>query len=245
MPDGSKFCSGCGTPTTAPASTPTPKPAPPPVHRAQTPSKSHFVQLTPEEQDALVFQDGDYFEVIGGILSISSQRTGSHQNTRLEVTQVKFFFESSNPEWGTQEWTATFAGSVPEGPALLVLYKRGNIANVFGVVSMVNRAWTHIVPILGASLIASSTKAAELKQLAMKSMAAAFGGAAAAAAVSKLTLGLGQKKMTEKFAGKIGVGSYKEVGQQIEATTRSFMFRIAQNANQYWNDGGNSTSGKL
>jgi lipoprotein signal peptidase len=203
------------------------------------------VQLTQEERENLVFQDGDFYEVLAGVLSISSQHEGKHPNSAATVMQITFFFESSDPNWGTQEWMTTFGGSIPEGPALLVLYRRGNHGNAFGIVSMANRAWTHIVPILGAPLIQDSHKAGELKKLEVKSLGGVVGGAIAAAAVSRLTFGIGQKKMTEKFAGKMGHGNYREAAEKIEATVRSFMFRIAKDAESYWEDGGNSMSGRL
>lgn len=175
---------------------------------------------------------------------MSGQRQIKHAKTSANVTEINFFFESTDPSWGTKEWNSCFLGPIPEGPALLVLYRRGGNGGVFGIVSMTNRAWTHIVPILDNALIADSTRAKELHALQMKSLGGAAIGAIAGAAIAHFTLGLGGMKTAKKVSDASGGGGYKEVTEKIEAAVRSFMFRISRDADQYW-AGGRPGDGRL
>lgn len=197
---------------------------------SQQPSSS-VLSLTSQEQEDLIFQEGDFFEILSGNLSITLKQTGKTAYTSEEVGRVTFLFKSTDPDWQTKEWQIMVNGQVPEGEALLILYRRGDTAETFGVVGMVNGAWVHVTPLLAVGLIADSTKARELKKLEAKSLGSSM-----------------VKAMLPRFLGggvdKAGQSSYKATAQEIEATVRSFMYRIAQDRRQYWTDQSNST-GKL
>ena len=138
------------------------------------------------------------------------------------------------------------AGEVPDGPTLLVLYRRGDNACAFGLISMVNRAWLHAVPMMSVPLIRDSTKAVELKRLMIKSMSGAAGVAIVASALTKFTLGFGKNKVVEKIEKFSNMNNYQDEVQRIEAAARAFVFRLSKSADQFWEGGGiGSNSGKL
>lgn len=202
--------------------------------------------LTPQEQKDLIFQEGDYFEIISGSISTTTKKVGPTKYSSHEVTHHSFFFETSDVSWTGIEWKMSSAGDIPDGPALLVLYRRERSACAFGLISMINRAWIHAVPLMSIDFIRESPKAKELQRLMVKSVMATSGAAVAAHALSKFTLGFGKNKLAENIAKHTNKHSYRDESEQIEATARHFMYRLSKSADEYWEgDGENSMSGKL
>lgn len=98
--------------------------------------------LTPEESKFLVARQDDWLEVVPGNITFSRVEQGQG------ACPVSFFFESAGGNWNTKEWHSSFGSTVPNGPALLVLYHAKKWVYPFGVVSTVNRAWTCYAPFL-------------------------------------------------------------------------------------------------
>jgi hypothetical protein len=105
------------------------------------------LELTAEEQEHLIWEPGDHFEIIPGIFNITQvdrQQPGGEISDTV-LTTIRFFFDSLGSSWGDKEWTSHLSSEVPNGPALLVVLRRGTLANVFGVV---NGAWSQAEPLL-------------------------------------------------------------------------------------------------
>ena len=241
-PEVSRFCSSCGSPLVVASKTAAMPPAPP-VQAVALGKPKGAITLDANEQANLLFEPDDFFEVLSGTISFTSRTTWKYTaspNARI-WTKVHFFFDAPNSDWGTREWTMSFDGELPNGPALLVLYCRGTKADAFGIVSMVNRAWTHLVPLDSSTLIKESSKGKRMGKDAMGMMLKGFAGGLIA---GMLTGGLATRAGTK--AGMTGpAANVRQEGEAIAATIRSFMYRLAQNADKYWQGGGNSTSGRL
>jgi hypothetical protein len=211
---------------------------------SEAPNKSKYaIQLTSEEESQLLWETGDYFEIVPGTINFSSKR--KYQMVPAQAnpwyTQLGFFFDSSS-SWGSREWHISAEGEVPNGPALLILYKRGTTADAYGIVSMVNRSWIHIWPLASAPLLKSSSKFKELSRLETGTLVKGFLGALGGGMLTGgLLAGAGAKAAMKGSATK-----QKEGFETITGTLRAFMHRIASNPDQYWNGGdSSSTSGKL
>lgn len=115
------------------------------------------LDLTPNEQADLIWGGGDWFQVVYGVVTVTS--TGAAK-TPGHNTIVFFFDDKETGEWGSQEWRMQFAGSIPNGPALFLLYRRGNSAKAdpFGIISLSNRAWTQFAPLEKLSFYRSSLR---------------------------------------------------------------------------------------
>ena len=232
-----KFCGGCGHPIGAQA--PAPVSTPPPASHSRPGGTINTIQLTPEEEAAILWEPGDVYEVLCGNLSNTGARKGRLSAHGNEHTFRVFFFESNNPDWGTREWTLCTESEISNGPALLILLRRGGTASVFGVVSMVNRAWTHVLPLGANNLIETSSRMKEIGKQQVASIAKGAGIALVSGAFPVIGPLLGKKAILKQSE------PLRETFENTSKVCRSFMFRIAQNADTYWNGSGNSTSGKL
>ena len=207
---------------------------------SQTPGGTiNTVRLTPEEEENILWEPGDVYEILCGNLSNTGSRKFRMANMGPEHTMRMFYFESSNPKWKSQEWSLSTESELTNGPAMLVLLRRGDTASIFGVVSMVNRAWTHAMPLGANSLIEKSSKAKALESMHMTSLAKGVGIAILGGMVPGVGGYFGKKAILKESR------PLTQTYESIAASARTFMLRIAMNADTYWNGSGNSTSGKL
>lgn len=207
--------------------------------------------LTPQEQSDLLWEPGDSLEVISGNLSFTSRRQFQVDERSPLVTEVQFFFESSDPSWGTREWMMCMDADIPNGPALLVLYRRASTGCAWGVVSMVNRAWSHITPLDSMSLAKGTSKAKENNKAVGMGLLASF---AVLFAMFICTGGLLLfclpvllviPAFREWFERVTGYSKFRHRAQTAAGTARALMFRIMQNADRFWEGSGNTLSGRL
>lgn len=210
------------------------------------------ISLTPEEEANLLWEQGDFFEIISGNLTGSSRRQFRQvaSETATLYTEQSFFFESMDPAWGTREWIMMTEDQIQNGPALLILYRRGNEANAWGVISMVNRSWTHVLPLGSISLAKGSTKGKQINTMGTTNIIVAM---AAMLVVSMFTCGLpllvapilmifpGPR---EFIRDKLGISRIDRLAQDTASTARSFLFRLTRDADQYW-QGGKPGNAKL
>jgi hypothetical protein len=211
------------------------------------------VSLTSDEERVLLWEKGDFFEVLSGSISFTSSRQFkmvAAENATLH-TEVSFFFQSNDPRWPTSEWFMLTPAQIPNGPALLVLYRRGNTANAWGIVSMVNRAWTHVIPLDSISLAKGSSRSKTLgKQFWLR-----FGIALIIILVAEmLTCGLATFVLPiigiwpdgRRWIKKtLGLQENERTALEIGDTARAFMFRLANEADRYWQGSGGSSGSKL
>ena len=228
------------------------------------------LRLTDQEQKDLIFQQGDFFEVISGSLTFSSRRQYRETQYADPLTEMGFFFESTDQSWGTQEWRITMQADVPNGPALLVLYRRNNTAEAFGIVSMINRAWANAQPLRSIGLIDKSDKfsahrRAQVTGILQGVVTAATPLGIVTAGPALLAGALGTikgvkdkglkeglsdgRKETKRLVNNVtGWGRVQRVNDEVyqsDATARSLMFRLVKTADQYWEGGSGSSSGRL
>lgn len=108
-------------------------------------------ELTQTEDDILIGSQGDYFQVVSGVIEF----------TRFEEIQpVKWatvMFASDDPSWGTREWEFPIGDRVPNGRGLMIFYRRGDVAFPFGLVALPSRAWTHAWPLIDQPFYRRST----------------------------------------------------------------------------------------
>jgi hypothetical protein len=181
------------------------------------------VQLTDQERQALIWQDGDYLEVrSGGFCITRSEPKVQNQGWKF----VHFLFDESGT--GSQfNGDMTISGDFPNGPTLLMLYRRGEQMSPYALVSMVNRAWVHQVPLLELSLYKDT---ARYKRLAEPPLVSALGTFA-------------------QIAWVIGKGLFtnqEQEAQNMIDVLHRLMHRIAANhLHYYWEGGGGSQTGKL
>lgn len=123
------------------------------------------LQLTPDEEQELVWQKGDWFEILYGNLTFTySEPVRDSVEMHLQYYEVRFFFDANGQGgWANSEWAMNSTGTVQNGPGLLVLYRRGNQANVFGAISRTNRAWILTAPLIGMESYSRSTVARNMK----------------------------------------------------------------------------------
>lgn len=199
------------------------------------------IQLTPQEQKELIWQEGDYFEIIRGtatFIEIDRQDITPHQpgaNTRNTAT---FFFDSADGSWGDQEWQLDIGSEIPNGPALLILLRRDSIANAFGIVSMVNRAWTYQMRFAALPLYSNSTAGKAIKRrnwlfffVVLLGIPLTLGGCwfifcfvpflPVIVAIPAI-----REWLTKRMFGRRP--------DDVSAAARAFMYRISKNADQYW-----------
>ena len=207
-------------------------------------SSQKVLQLNAQEQEDLIWQAGDAFELISGTISFTVKREYREHTYpgAPAYTQCGFFFQSSNSAWGSKEWFMTMDAQLPNGPALLLVYTRGSTGNAYGIVSMVNRSWVHLWPFRSSNLLASSSRMQTLlageRKIAMK----AVGGALLGGIVTGGLLGQKGAKMATKGAA----AEQNQIFDQISGTARSLMHRIATHADDYWQgSSGNGQSQKL
>ena len=116
-------------------------------------------ELTASEQSQLVANEGDAFEVVPGVVSFASIETSPPQGLwQVQKTFGKFLFDSADATWGNQMWTMQLGRTMPNGPALLLLYRRGDTASAFGLISLDDRSWTHVTPLDDLPLYRRSTR---------------------------------------------------------------------------------------
>lgn len=216
-----------------------------------------LLTLTSQEQNDLIWQPGDFFEIVPGTVNFTSrqQQPGTRFHPQNTTTVARFFFDSADNTWGEREWTMYIGSEVPNGPALLVLYRRGNDANAFGLVSMTNGAWTHSQPIGEMSLVQDSKRYKDLVGGAVGAQWKAIALAVAATVVLSLcTFGCAAvivpvvvytvPSYRERFREIVGVKGSESNDRRITAAARGLMHRLAKNAGQFWPDQGGA-SGKL
>lgn len=213
-----------------------------------------LVQLTAEEQRDLLWEPGDHFEVLSGNISFTSRRQFRRVASEHSpmITEVQFFFESATKKWGTQEWTMCMEADIPNGPALLVVYRRGSEACAWGVISMVNRAWSHCLPLDSLDFAKGSSK---LRKLSSAQNGSLFKMVGLALAGIILTCGVGMLLVpvimvvpaTRDWLMKTsGFSKSTQSIEQLGARARGLMFRLSQNANQLWEgQSGAALSGRL
>ena len=240
--DNARFCSSCGSAVAAPAQSIAPIAAAPPPPKARS-QKAVTLQLTETEQEHLIWQDGDVLEILCGNISFTSKRQYREiqSSTSPILTDVGFIFETSDPTWNGNEWEITTDTQLPNGPALLILYRRGNAANAFGIVSMVNRGWLHALPLRSVRLMKDSVKFKQLDKAEWANLAKGLGGAFLGAIFTGgLAASAGAKAATKQSGAKVVA-----TVEAIHTSARLMMHRIAQTADTYWEGGGNSMSGRL
>lgn len=181
-----------------------------------------IVQPSDQERQALILQDGDYLEVRSGIFCITRSEP-KVQNQAWKY--IHFLFDESAT--GNQfSGDMSISGEFPNGPSLLMLYRRAEQMCPYALVSMVNRAWVHQVPLLELSLYKYT---ACHKRLAEPPLVSALGPLA-------------------QMAWMVGKGLFtnqeQEARNMIDVLHR-LMHRIAANHLHYWEGGGGSTTGKL
>ena len=196
------------------------------------------LELTTEEQNDLIWEPGDFFEVIPGILNMTQvdrEQVGGEISDEV-LTTIRFFFDSMGSSWGEKEWTSHLSSEVPNGPSLLVVLRRGTLANVFGVVSMVNGAWSQAETLL-LPLYRSSTGG---RQFVYNQTGRII--VAVIAAIVSLFLMVGfvliplmflLPTLRKKLYAFLQPPDHKHPGQAAN-TGRALMYRIAKNAQAYW-----------
>lgn len=212
-----------------------------------------IIQLTPEERQNLLWEQSDLMEVLSGTINFTS----SHQYKRVQTehaltfTQKKFFFQASDPTWGMHEWTMAMDADIPNGPALLVVYKRGGTGNAWGIVSMVNKAWTHCLPLDSVSLAKGTTKA---KQLGGAQRMGCFMTALVLVVLAVVTFGIAIPIMAilmvvpavrDAVQNITGVKKNEDELLRMAASARALMFRVSQDANHFWQETGSAVGGRL
>jgi hypothetical protein len=211
------------------------------------------IQLTPEEQQNLLWEQGDEVEVLSGTINFTSSNQYKRVQTEhaLTFTQKKFFFQASDPTWGTHEWVMSMEAEIPNGPALLVVYKRGGTGEAWGIVSMVNQAWTHSLPLDSIGLSKGTTKA---KHLGGAQWLGCLMTALVVVVLAVVTCGIaipilgilmvvpGVRDAVQKITG---VRKNEDELLRMGASARALMFRVSQNANYYWQGSGSTLGGRL
>lgn len=195
------------------------------------------IELTELEEEHLLWNPGDWYEVVPGQISFVASDQGSITYGGQVYTHQTFIFDSQSA-WGNNEWEICSEAQLPNGPALLVLLCREGRGTVFGIVSMTNRAWTHVLPFGANSFIKNSRRFKELEQLQLKGI----GSTLVKSLPYLLVPGVGTH-LAGKAASKHPT-TFKEVEQELIKVTRRFMHRIAQEADQYWPNSG-PTGGRL
>jgi hypothetical protein len=79
------------------------------------PSQSGRLAITADEERVLLWEPGDFFEIISGNISFTSSRqfkmvASEHATIH---TEVSFFFQSNDPSWSTQEWFMLTPAQIP------------------------------------------------------------------------------------------------------------------------------------
>lgn len=225
---------------------PPPVAAPPPAaaSRSGLLTPEGRIILTPEEQQLIIFQEGDYYTCRSGIMSISKTVHGKIPAYHEMVYEVNYFFQDVNgsvlEHWGY------FLAPPSEGPTLLIQYCRDGGWGTFGMVNLGTGAWTHIVPLSSNPLIKDSARFREVNKMAkgtmLKSWLSPEG--AAALAMAALPLGMGQKKAAEIFRSNKDLNSYQGYVEAMEKAVRGLLFRISRDSQSFWS-GGNPGSGRL
>ncbi|RYG99675.1 MAG: hypothetical protein EON58_03115 [Alphaproteobacteria bacterium] len=208
------------------------------------------IQLTPQEQKELIWQEGDYFEVIRGTATftqVDRYEPQPNQAGAIARTTATFFFDSADGSWGDQEWEMNIGSDIPNGPALLILLRRDEIANAFGIVSMVNRAWTHQTFFGALPLYANSTAGKALKKrnwlfflAVVIGLPLLVSGCWLVCVLIPLLPILLAIPAARDWVKKTMHGRNPD---DITAAARGLMYRVAKKADQYWPE--DDVSGKL
>lgn len=202
------------------------------------------VKLTPQESESLIFEQGDYFVIRCGSLSISKKVRARRDDFPDEVVATTFFLDELSGE--TSEHMGYFLEPPQEGPTLLVQYCRNQQTTVFGTVHFGTRAWTHIVPFSTNPFILESSRFRQIRRLQttslVKGMLSPEG--LKASVFAMLPLGLGVKKAHEIMDKERNVKGSRDTEQAVEAAVRGFMHRLSRDAERFW-PSGPSSSGRL
>ncbi len=109
--------------------------------------------MTEQEKQALLWDEGDWLEVVSGTITFTSKRVYkgldmSHPTEKnRDITIQSFFFEADSASWkGSREWTMHMMDPVPNGPALLIIYRRGEYGWAYGAVSLLSKGWVQVAP---------------------------------------------------------------------------------------------------
>jgi hypothetical protein len=108
-----------------------------------------IVTLTAEEDDFLLWLHGDYFEAVSGNLSFTNidNSPSAHGALATAGRNSLFIFDAIDSNYGSREWSMRIGGDIPNGPAIVIFYRRGDEGHPWGIISLVNRAWTHVIPL--------------------------------------------------------------------------------------------------
>lgn len=195
------------------------------------------IELTPEEEACLLWEPSDWYEVVPGQISFVASDRGSVTYGGQAFIHQTFIFDALE-KWGSNEWQICSEAQLPNGPALLILLCREGRGTTFGIVSMTNRAWTHVLPFGANAFIKNSSRFKEIEKLQLKGI-----GSTLVKTLPFLLVPVVGTHLAGKAASEHPT-TFREVEQELIKVSRRFMHRIAQNADQYWPSSG-PTGGRL
>jgi len=237
------------------------------AQRSALPSQNTpgVIDLTPEEKSMLLWKKSDCFELACGNLSFTKSESVYYSSKfrstmiqfdeRTQCTQRHFIFEAAG-RWGTREWSmCTDAQQFPNGPAILILYGRNGKYSPWGLISMINGAWIHCVPIDSVGYAKGSDK---LRRSKIYNLFGSLFVILIIVVVGLVTCGVGativvnltrgHPPFRDRFRRLTGLGQIDDMVERMEAQARMFMHRLANMRQVLWegqNVGGGASGSKL